>query len=111
LVQIYRHDNNNEFPTNLSQIQNEFAGQTNFFGDIPLDAFELVNMGKVTDPSSWTIMLREHAPRQSPQGLWQRVYLMSDGSAQVALPPDGNFDAWEQNWEQNHTGPTSANSQ
>jgi len=57
------------------------------------------------------LMLREQTPRQSPQGLSQRVYLMSDGGVQVAIPPDGNFDAWEQNWEQNHTGPTTANSQ
>lgn len=94
------------YPTNFAQLD-----LTDLGSHFQLDTFELQNVGKVTDPSSWTIMLREQAPRQSPQGLWQRVYLMSDGSAQVAIPPDGNFDAWEQNWEQNHTGPTSANSQ
>ncbi len=102
----YRNDNNNVYPTNFAQLD-----LTDLDSHFQLDTFELQNVGKVTDPSSWTIMLREQAPRQSPQGLWQRVYLMSDGSAQVAIPPDGNFDAWEQNWEQNHTGPTSANSQ
>jgi len=101
----FMHDNNNAYPTNFGQLD-----LTNL-GHFPLDTLELVNAGKVTDPSAWTIMLREQATRQSPQGLWQRVYLMSDGSAQVAIPPDGNFEAWEQNWEQNHAGPTAANSQ
>jgi RNA polymerase sigma factor (sigma-70 family) len=105
-VRKYMNDNNNVYPTSFAQLD-----LTQRFRDLQLDTFELVNVGKVTDPSSWTIMLREQAPRQSPLGLWQRVYLMSDGSAQVAIPPDGNFDAWEQNWEQNHAGPTSANSQ
>ena len=102
----YRNENNNVYPTNFAQLD-----LTNLDSHFQLDAFELRNVGKVTDPTSWTIMLREQAPRQSPQGLWQRVYLMSDGSAQEAIPPDGNFDAWEQNWEQNHSGPTTANSQ
>ena len=101
----YMKDNNDVYPTNFAQLND-----TGLPGDVPLDTFEMVNVGKVAGPSSWTIMLREHAPRQSPQGVWQRVYLMSDGSAQVAIPPDGNFEAWEQNWEQNHTGPASANS-
>ena len=35
-------------------------------------------------------------PRRSPLGGWERVYLMCDGSIQMAYSPDGNFDAWEQ---------------
>lgn len=105
-VRISMKDNSNVYPTNLAQLN-----LTGLSRDISLDTFEMVNVGKVSEPSAWTILLREQNPRLSPQGLSQRVYLMSDGSAQVAIPPDGNFDAWEQNWEQNHTGPTRANSQ
>jgi hypothetical protein len=105
-VRKYRNDNNNMYPTNIAQLD-----LTTLDSHFQLGTFELVNVGKVSDPSSWTIMLRERAPRQSPQGLWQKVYLMSDGSAQVAIPPDGDSDAWEQNWERNHTGPACANSQ
>jgi RNA polymerase sigma factor (sigma-70 family) len=108
---IYANDNNNQYPTNLAECSNELGHITNFSGGIPLDTFEMVKVGSASDASSWSIMLREKTPRQSPDGSWQRVYLMSDASAQVAIPPDGNFEAWEQNWEQNHAGPTLANSQ
>jgi RNA polymerase sigma factor (sigma-70 family) len=105
-VGIYMKDNANVYPTNFAQLD-----LTGLSGDIPLDTFEMVNVGKVSAPSSWTIIVREHTPRLSPLGGWERAYLMSDGSVQVAIPPDGNFQTWEQNWEQNHTGPTTANSQ
>jgi RNA polymerase sigma factor (sigma-70 family) len=103
----YAEKNNNQFPTNLAQLTNELGNAPNFGNGMTLDNFEMVNAGKASDASAWSILLRERNPRQSPQGLWQRVYLMSDGSAQVAIAPDGNFDTWEQNWQQNQTGPTA----
>jgi RNA polymerase sigma factor (sigma-70 family) len=103
---IYAENNNNQYPTSLAQLDLTHLGN-----HLQPDTFEMVNAGKVSDPSPWSIVLREQSPRLSPQGLWQRVYLMSDGSAQVAIQPGGNFDAWEQNWEQNHAGPTAEISQ
>jgi len=108
---IYANDNNNQFPTNFAQCSNELAKTTNFFGDVPLETFELVNAGKVSDQLPWAFMFREQTPRQSPEGGWSRVYGLADGSVQKATSPDGNFDTWEQNWEQNHAGPASAGSQ
>jgi RNA polymerase sigma factor (sigma-70 family) len=108
---IYANDNDNQFPTNFAQCSNELAKTTNFFGDVPLDTFELVNAGKVSDQLPWAFLFREQTPRQSPDGGWSRVYGLADGSAQEATSPDGNFDTWEQNWEQNHTGPASASNQ
>ncbi len=102
----YAENNNNKYPTSLAQLD-----LTNLGTNFQPDTFEMANAGKVSDPSPWSIVLREQNPRLSPQGLWQRVYLMSDGSAQVAIQPGGNFDAWEQNWEQNHAGPTAEISQ
>jgi RNA polymerase sigma factor (sigma-70 family) len=108
---IYANDNEGRFPTSFAQCSNELAKTTNFFGDVPLDTFELVNAGKVSDQLPWAFIFREQTPRLSPDGGWSRVYGLADGSAQEATSPDGNFDTWEQNWEQNHTVPTSAGSQ
>jgi RNA polymerase sigma factor (sigma-70 family) len=96
-VRIYLNDNNNQWPTNFAEIHNELGNQTNLgAGNIPLDSFEMVNVGKVNDAFPQAAQARELIPRQSPMGDWERVYLLSDGSVQMAHSPDGNFDAWEQ---------------
>jgi RNA polymerase sigma factor (sigma-70 family) len=104
-IGTYMNANNNVYPTNFAQLDLRDLPRA-----IPLDTFEMVNVGKVIDPSPWTIVLREKTPQLSPNGEWSRMYGLSDGSVQEAIPEDGNFEAWEQNWEQNHTGPTSAGS-
>jgi hypothetical protein len=93
---IWANDNDGHFPTNFADCSNELGKQTNFFGDVPLDSFEMVNVGKVNDTYPQGAAAVERAPRQSPLGGWERVYLLGDGSVQVAKSPDGNFDSWEQ---------------
>jgi len=92
---IYANDNNDQFPTNLTEIHNELAGQTNFFGDVPLTSFEMVNVGKASDRYPQAVAAREITARRSPLGGWERVYLKCDGSVDTAYAPDGNFDDWE----------------
>jgi hypothetical protein len=41
------------------------------------------------------ILCREHTARQSPDGKWERIYGMADGSVVLQTSEDGNFDAWE----------------
>jgi hypothetical protein len=41
------------------------------------------------------IVLRERAPRQYPNGKWERVYEFADGRVLTATSDGGNFDAWE----------------
>jgi RNA polymerase sigma factor (sigma-70 family) len=93
---VYSNEHNDQFPTNFTQIPNELGNVTNFDGDVPLDSFEMVNVGKVNDTYPQGAAVREQSPRQSPLGGWERVYLLGDGSVQTANSPDGNFDAWEQ---------------
>jgi RNA polymerase sigma factor (sigma-70 family) len=107
-MRIYANDNDNQYPTNFAQIHNELANTTNFFGDIPLESFEMVNVGRVNDTYPQAAEARERTPRQSPLGDWERVYLLGDGSVQTAHSPDGNFEAWEQS---NFVNSFSANSQ
>jgi RNA polymerase sigma factor (sigma-70 family) len=104
---IYANDNNEQFPTNFAQIHAELGEQTNFFGDVPLDSFEVVNAGKANGRTPEAIAGRERTPRPTPSGKWERVYLMADGSVQVTSSPDGNFDSWEQA----HPAPNSLSGQ
>lgn len=92
-VRLYAQDND-VYPTTFAQMHNELG---NFPGDVPVDTFEMVNVGKVSAQYPHAIMAREQNPRPSPLGGWERVYLYGDGSVQVASSTDGNFDAWEQN--------------
>jgi len=92
---IYANDNNDQYPTNLTECNNELGNITNFYGDIPLDTFEMVNVGKVNDKFPAAISARELTPRPLPSGGWERVYLLGDGSVQLAAAPDKNFDTWE----------------
>ncbi len=91
---IYSNDNE-QFPTNLASIHNELAGATNFSGNVALDSFEMVNVGKAGDRYPQAVCMRERDARQAPDGSWERIYLYCDGSVQVVRQPDGNFDQWE----------------
>jgi len=93
---IYANDNNDQFPTNFAECSNELAGQTNFFGDVPLAIFEMVNVGKAGDRYPQAVAARELTARPSPLGGWERVYLRCDGSVDTAYAPDGNFEDWEE---------------
>jgi hypothetical protein len=46
------------------------------------------------------LMLREITPRQAPDGKWERVYGLADGSVQKITSNDGNFDNWEKQQQQ-----------
>ena len=92
---IFANDNN-RFPTNFAECSNELAHVTNFTGNVPLDGFEMVNVGKVNDTYPQAAEAREQTPRLSPLGGWERVYILGDGSVQTAHSSDGNFEAWEQ---------------
>jgi RNA polymerase sigma factor (sigma-70 family) len=104
---MYADDNNGSYPTNLFQLTEDtghgqgYLGSTNFtefLGDVKLDGFELLNLSVPNphDKHPQMIALRERVPRQTPDGKWQRIYTLADGSVQTATSNDGNFDAWEQ---------------
>ena len=41
------------------------------------------------------VEMRERLARQAPDGTWNRIYGLADGSVQTAASNDGNFAAWE----------------
>ncbi len=89
---VYGDDNNGQYATNFEQMTNELGG---LYKKPLLDNIEFVNAGVATEQYPQMIIFRERNPRQSPDGTWQRVYGLADGSVQVAVSPNGNFDAWE----------------
>ena len=89
---IYGNDNNGQYATNFDQMTNELGG---LYKNPVLDNVEFVNAGVAREQYPQMIIFRERNPRQSPDGTWQRVYGLADGSVQVAVSPDGNFGAWE----------------
>ena len=77
-----------------------YLGSTNFTefpGNVKLDGFELLNVSVPNAHDKYPQMtaLRERLARQAPDGTWQRIYGLCDGSVQTATSYDGNFDAWE----------------
>ncbi|HEV2318631.1 MAG TPA: sigma-70 family RNA polymerase sigma factor, partial [Verrucomicrobiae bacterium] len=89
---IYGNDNNGQYATNFEQMTNVLGG---LYKKPLLDNIEFVNAGAAREQYPQMIIFRERNPRQSPDGTWQRVYGLADGSVQVAVSPDGNFGAWE----------------
>ena len=98
-MRIFAGDNNDQYPTNFNQILN-VLGTTNFPGNISLDALELVNIGVANEKFPQMIASRERVPRQKPDGSWERIYLLADGSVQTQTSQDGNFDAYEKQQQQ-----------
>ncbi|NOS70189.1 MAG: sigma-70 family RNA polymerase sigma factor [Verrucomicrobia bacterium] len=95
-MRVYALDNDHKFATNFDHLTNELDHVTKFEGDIDLDVFELVNVGLLTDTNTVPkFILRERIPRRTPDGKWERVYCLSDGSVQTRKSDDGSFDADE----------------
>jgi hypothetical protein len=114
---MHADDNNGSYPTNLFQLTEDtghgqgYLGSTNFTefpGGVKLDGFELANtdVPQAHDKYPQMIMLRERVARQTPDGQWQRIYGLADGSVQTATSYDGSFVTWEQ---QNTSPPPNPN--
>lgn len=98
---IYSADHNEQYPTNFDGILSCLnADYTNSSGNLSLDTFELLNTGVANRQTPHLIALRERAPRRTPEGRWERIYLLADGSVQTLRTDDGNFDSLEQTLQQ-----------
>lgn len=102
-MKLYADDHNGSFATNLVQLTKDGGSgylmvSTNsvFAGNIKLDSFEIVNVGMTDGEYPQAILLREKIACQTPDGQWQRIYELADGSVWTQTSADGNFDAYEQ---------------
>lgn len=90
---IYAGDNNNQYATSYDQMTNELSS---LYNNSLLNNIEFVNVGIANDTQNVDmITFRERDPRQSPDGTWDRVYGLVDGSVHVATSPNGNFAVYE----------------
>ena len=86
--------NNDRFPTNLASMSNVLhdIGYPTY---VPMETFDLVNIGTADETLPLVAFAREHVARQSPNGGWSRVYLFCDGAVQAINTDNGDFDTWE----------------
>jgi RNA polymerase sigma factor (sigma-70 family) len=99
---IYAANNGGLLPTNFGQIQNELAENVEFPSGVGTNSFEFFDYGQplTTNSPGYYFLAQESQALHYPNGKWVRVYLLADGSAQIASSEDGNFDAWQQQWLQ-----------
>ena len=102
---LYAFDNQDQLPTSFDQAARYLPEALK--ADPVLDdtaefiemtkQFEIVYKGPreaLTKPGD-VILIRERQAWQTPDSKWAKAYAFADGSAQVHVEPDGNFDAWE----------------
>jgi RNA polymerase sigma factor (sigma-70 family) len=98
-MRIYANDHNDQFATNFVQFANELKdivkADGKMVGEVRLSDIEFLNAELVNETKPEMIIFREKAPRQTPDGKWQRVYGLADGSVQTIGSANGNFDAYE----------------
>jgi len=94
-MKIFAGEQNGLFPTNLMQLVGDSKELPPSWTNI-IANFELVNAGMTDSQYPQVIAIRETNARQSPNGTWERVYGLADGSAWNETSNDGNFDAFEE---------------
>jgi len=95
-MRIYAGDHGSQYATNFDQLKNELSGVTNFEGNIPLDAFEFMNVGQANDSMPDVAILRERVARRMSTGYsWEREYGLADGSVQTEYSDNGDFTGYE----------------
>jgi hypothetical protein len=95
---LFANDHNNLYATTLEQLK--YALPPQLPGNIAPESFEFVAQDHPLTPAdAGLFLMREKIPRtikSRGNGHFMRAYLNGDGSVQMMISPDGNFDAIEQ---------------
>jgi len=89
------------FPTSFEQMSKEVeslarSGPDGTVGGVSLELLEFHPHERTVDPSErQMILIREKAPRHLPNGTWERIYCLFDGSVQRINRDNGDFDDFE----------------
>ena len=94
---MFSDQNHGQFPTNLEQAASFAGGADGVELSTATNLFDVLYHGSLASSMNWskTIVLRERQPVHLANGQWSRTYAMADGSSQVAVSPDGNFQNFE----------------
>ena len=97
-ARIFATDNADRFPTTFEDMKIEMGltPEGNLPGGIPAELFEFFPHERIiSEVEPQMILFREKAARHLPDGTWERVYCLADGSVQRISRADGNFDEFE----------------
>ena len=93
-ARIFATDHKDRLPTTFDEMRNEMNLRPDgtFSGGISPDQFEFFPHERViSEAEPALILFREKAARQLPDGTWQRIYCLADGSVQTRHSADGDF--------------------
>ncbi len=94
-ARIYANDHRERFPGSFKDMA-EILG-TSEPGGLPLDQFEFFPQPRaIFEVEPQLFIFREKQPRQRPDGRWERIYGLADGSAQTLESEGRDFSAVEQ---------------
>ncbi len=99
-ARIYSTDHQDRLPATFDEMRkelNELLGPDgNLPGGISTDQFEFFPQERViSEFEPHMILFREKKPRQLPNGAWQRIYCLTDGSVRQIGSPNGDFGEFE----------------
>jgi RNA polymerase sigma factor (sigma-70 family) len=97
-ARVFATDHQDRFPATFDDMKNEMGltPEGNLPGGVPAELFEFFPQERdISDGHPQMILLREKAARHLPDGTWERIYCMADGSVQRINRADGNFDEFE----------------
>lgn len=98
-ARVFATENADRFPTRFEDMKNEMGltSEGNFPGGVPADLFEFFPQERmISEGEPQMILFREKSARRLPDGAWERVYCMADGSVQWIHRDDGDFSEFEQ---------------
>lgn len=94
-ARIHANDNQHHFPNSFEQIS-KILGDSLPAG-LSMDRFEFYpQLRPVMETEPQLILFHEKEPRKLPDGRWEKVYGMADGSVQTARSDTRDFSKWEQ---------------
>jgi hypothetical protein len=99
-ARIFSTDHEDRLPTTLGEIKGEVdslaAAEGTWPDGVPLELFEFFPHERlVSAREPQLILFHEKSARRLPNGTWERIYCLTDGSVQRINRPDGDFSEFE----------------
>lgn len=98
-LQVYAIEHQGQLPTSIEELKpilGDVLDPDGMVSGVPLDLFEFHVHGRavgLSEPEK--ILLREKQARRLPDGTWERIYSLADGSVHRVKRPDGDFSEFE----------------
>jgi RNA polymerase sigma factor (sigma-70 family) len=98
-VRIFSTDHQNQLPSTFEEMKTEIEGLSpdgNLPGGVPLELFEFfLHQRAISQSEPQMILFQEKRPRRLPNGTWECIYCLIDGSVLRINRPEGDFSEFE----------------